>query len=103
MRNCMIVTSFCLSSEATIVRALFDFAAIQHDDLSFRKGDRMVLVSGEYVIARRRRSSTFPATTCVTRFSPSTMRSDATSTNPAPSRNSTPTVFVDPLAMIDSS
>ena len=40
----------CLSSEVTIVRALFDFAAIQHDDLSFRKGDRMVLVNDQYVV-----------------------------------------------------
>lgn len=32
---------FCCTENSQIVRALYDFDAINEDDLSFKKGDRM--------------------------------------------------------------
>lgn len=48
LTKCKMDVYFC-TDKSHIVRALYDFDAINEDDLSFKKGDRMEVEESRYV------------------------------------------------------
>ena len=45
----MVLIFLFILPDSTVVRALYDYQARQHDDLSFKKGDRLEVSADRYV------------------------------------------------------